>query len=97
VASADGGPSTGSNFFLAARYHPKAAAAFDQPAAMVDAIPEDVLAVFSKRRDVDDGLLDVEQWTEMLRDVGFRLPASSCGACQFRGGTGRGDVLPRSC
>ena len=51
----------------------KAAAAFDQLAATVDAIPEDVLAVFSERPDVDDGLLDVERWTEMLRDVGFRM------------------------
>jgi hypothetical protein len=25
----------------------------------------------TSRLDVDDGLLDVERWTEMLRDVGF--------------------------
>jgi hypothetical protein len=81
---------------LAARYHPKAAAAFDQPAAMVDAIPEDVLAVFSKRRDVDDGLLDVEQWTEMLRDVGFRLPGFIVRRMSISR-RNRGDVLPRSC
>ncbi len=50
----------------------KAAAAFDQLAATVYAIPEDVFVVFSERSDVNDGLLDVERWTEMLRDVGFQ-------------------------
>jgi hypothetical protein len=39
-------------------------------AAAVDAIPRDVFIAFSKL-EVDDGLLDVERWTEMLRDVGF--------------------------
>jgi hypothetical protein len=48
----------------------KAAAVFDQLAATVDAIPQDVFRAFSEL-DVDDGLLDVERWTEMLRDVGF--------------------------
>jgi len=49
----------------------KAAAAFDQLAATVDAIPQVVFKVFSELGGVDDGLLDVERWTEMLRDVGF--------------------------
>ena len=49
-------------------------AAFDQLAATVDAIPQDVFEVFSELGpDVDDGLLDVERWTEMLRDVGFSV------------------------
>ena len=48
----------------------KAAAVFDQLNATVDAIPQDVFRAFSEP-DVDDGLLDVERWTEMLRDVGF--------------------------
>ena len=39
-------------------------------AATVDAIPQDVFIAFSKL-EVDDGLLDVERWTEVLRDVGF--------------------------
>jgi len=39
-------------------------------AATVDAIPQDVLIAFSKL-EVDDGLLDLERWTQMLRDVGF--------------------------
>jgi len=61
-----------------AKQHPnderilRVAAIFDQLAATVDAIPEDVFVVFSERLDVDDGLLDVERWTEMLRDVGFQ-------------------------
>jgi hypothetical protein len=61
-----------------AKQHPndernlKAAAIFDRLAATVDAIPQDVFLVFSDLGpDVDDGLLDVERWTEMLRDVGF--------------------------
>jgi hypothetical protein len=49
-----------------------AAAIFDRLAATVDAIPQDVFIAFSKL-EVDDGLLDVERWTEMLRDVGFGL------------------------
>jgi hypothetical protein len=49
-----------------------AAAIFDRLAATVDAIPRDVFIAFSKL-EVDDGLLDVERWTEMLRDVGFGL------------------------
>ena len=61
-----------------AKQHPaderylEAAAVFDQLAATVDAIPEDVFAVFSEGPDVSDGLLDVERWTEMLRDVAFQ-------------------------
>jgi hypothetical protein len=43
---------------------------FDRLAATVDTIPQDVFRAFSKP-DVNDGLLDVERWTEMLRDVGF--------------------------
>ena len=50
--------------------HLEAAAMFDRLAATVDAIPQDVFIAFSKL-EVDDGLLDVERWTEMLRDVGF--------------------------
>jgi hypothetical protein len=50
----------------------EAAAIFDRLAATVDAIPQDVLIAFSKL-EVDDGLLDVERWTEMLCDVGFGL------------------------
>jgi hypothetical protein len=52
--------------------YPEAAAVFDQLAATVNAIPEDVFVVFSESSDVDDGLLDVERWSEMLRDVGFQ-------------------------
>ncbi len=52
--------------------HLEAAAMFDRLAATVDAVPEDVFVVFSERPDVDDGLLDVERWAEMLRDVGFQ-------------------------
>ena len=48
-----------------------AAAIFDRLAATVDAIPQDVFTAFSKL-EVDDGLLDVERWTE-IRDVGFGL------------------------
>jgi len=51
--------------------HLEAAAIFDRLAATVDAIPQDVFIAFSKL-EVDDGLLDVERWTEVLRDVGFR-------------------------
>jgi hypothetical protein len=47
-----------------------AAAILDRLAATVDAIPQDVFIAFSKL-EVDDGLLDVERWTEVLRDVGF--------------------------
>ena len=50
--------------------HLEAAAIFDRLAATVDAIPQDVFIAFSKL-EVDDGLLDVEQWTQMLREVGF--------------------------
>jgi hypothetical protein len=50
--------------------HLEAAAIFDRLAATVDAIPQDVFIAFSKL-EVDDGLLDVERWTEMLREVGF--------------------------
>ena len=49
---------------------PEAAAIFDRLAATVDAILQDVFIAFSKL-EVDDGLLDVERWTEMLRAVGF--------------------------
>ena len=52
--------------------HLEAAAIFDRLAATVDAIPQDVFIAFSKL-EVDDGLLDVERWTAMLRDVGFGL------------------------
>ena len=52
--------------------HLAAASIFDGLAATVDAIPQDVFIAFSKL-EVDDGLLDVERWTEMLRDVGFGL------------------------
>jgi hypothetical protein len=48
----------------------EAAAILDRLAATVDAIPQDVFIAFSKL-EVDDGLLDVERWTEMLREVGF--------------------------
>jgi hypothetical protein len=52
--------------------HLEAAAIFDRLAATVDAIPQDVFIAFSKLNlEVDDGLLDVERWTEMLREVGF--------------------------
>jgi hypothetical protein len=50
--------------------HLEAAAICDRLAATVDAISQDVFTVFSKV-EVDDGLLDVERWTAMLRDVGF--------------------------
>ena len=50
--------------------HLEAAAIFDRLAATVDAIPQDLFIAFSKL-EVDDGLLDVERWTEVLRDVGF--------------------------
>src|SRR5690242_16821633 len=50
--------------------HLEAAAIFDRLAATVDAIPQDIFLAFSKC-EVNDGLLDVERWTEMLRDVGF--------------------------
>ena len=50
--------------------HLEAAAIFDRLAATVDAIPQDVFRTFSEP-DVNDGLLDVERWTEMLCDVGF--------------------------
>ena len=49
-----------------------AAAIFDRLAATVDDIPQDVFLAFSEPGpDVTDGLLDVERWTEMLREVGF--------------------------
>jgi hypothetical protein len=50
----------------------EAAAVFDRLAATVDAIPEDVFAAFSGDPHVSDGLLDVERWSEMLRDVAFQ-------------------------
>ena len=50
--------------------HLEAAAIFDRLAATIDAIPQDVFVAFTKL-EVNDGLLDVERWTEMLRDVGF--------------------------
>jgi hypothetical protein len=50
--------------------HLEAAAIFDRLAATVDAIPQDVFRTFSES-DVNDGLLDVERWTQMLCDVGF--------------------------
>ena len=49
----------------------EAAAIFDQLAATVDAIPQDVFVALSELGNVDDGLLDVERWTEMLCDVAF--------------------------
>ena len=48
--------------------HLEAAAIFDRLAATVDAIPQDVYRIFAEAG-VNDGLLDVERWTEMLRDV----------------------------
>ncbi len=50
--------------------HLEAAAIFDRLATTVDAIPQDVFSTFSEAG-VNDGLLDVERWTEMLCDVGF--------------------------
>jgi hypothetical protein len=50
--------------------HLEAAGIFDRLAATVDGIPQEVFRTFSKP-DVNDGLLDVEQWTQMLREVGF--------------------------
>ena len=52
--------------------YPEAAAVFDRLAVTVNAIPEDIFVAFSESSDVDDGLLDVERWSEMLRDVGFQ-------------------------
>lgn len=50
----------------------KVAAIFDRLAASVDTIPQDIFVAFSELGpEVADGLLDVERWTEMLRDVGF--------------------------
>lgn len=50
----------------------KAAAIFERLAASVDAIPQDIFVAFSEPGpEVSDGLLDVERWTEMLRDIGF--------------------------
>jgi len=49
-----------------------AATIFDRLAATVDDIPQDLFLAFSEPGpDVTDGLLDVEGWTEMLREVGF--------------------------
>jgi hypothetical protein len=45
----------------------KVAAIFDRLAATVDAIPQNVFVAFSE----GDSLLDVERWTETLRDIGF--------------------------
>jgi hypothetical protein len=51
----------------------EAAAILDRLAATMDAIPHDVFVAFSELGpNVDDDLLDVERWTEMLRDVGFQ-------------------------
>ena len=50
--------------------HLEAAAIFDRLAATADDIPQDVFRTFSEAG-VNDGLLDLERWTEMLRDVGF--------------------------
>ena len=50
--------------------HLETAAIFDRLAATVDGIPQDVFRTFSEP-DVNDGLLDVEQWTKMLHEVGF--------------------------
>ena len=50
----------------------EAATVFDQLAATVDVIPEDVCAVSSEGPDVSDGLLDVERWAAMLRGVAFQ-------------------------
>ena len=52
------------------RAQPEAAAAFDRIAATVDAIRKTFSKLFRTGRRTD-GLLDVERWTEMLRDVGF--------------------------
>ena len=43
--------------------HLEAAAIFDRLATAVDAIPQDVFRTFSEAG-VNDGLLDVERWTE---------------------------------
>jgi hypothetical protein len=49
-----------------------AAAIFDRLAATVDNIPQDAFLAFSEPGpDVTDGFLDVERWTEILREVGF--------------------------
>ena len=45
--------------------HLEAAVIFDRLAATVDGILQDVFRTFSEP-DVNDGLLDLEQWTEML-------------------------------
>jgi hypothetical protein len=50
--------------------HLEAAAIFDRLAATVGAISQDVFRTFSDLG-VNDGLLDVERWTQMLRDGGF--------------------------
>ena len=50
-----------------------AAAIFDRLTATADAIPEDVFVTFAELgSDVDDGFLDNERWSEMLREVGVR-------------------------
>ena len=51
--------------------YPNAAAIFDRLAATVNDIPQGVFVAFSQHPDIADGLLDVERWTEMLREVGF--------------------------
>ena len=52
---------------------PRSCRILDRLAATVDAIPQDVFVAFSELGpNVDDDLLDVERWTEMLRDVGFQ-------------------------
>jgi hypothetical protein len=60
--------------------HLEAAAIFDRLAATVDAIPQDVFIAFSKL-EVDDGLLDVERWTEMLRDWLWLVTENCRGIC----------------
>jgi hypothetical protein len=50
--------------------HLEAAAIFDRLAETVDAIPQDVFRTFSEAG-VNDGLLDVQRWTQMLRGVSF--------------------------
>ena len=80
----------------------EAAAILDRLAATVDAIPQDVFVALSELGpNVDDDLLDVEQWTEMLRDVGFQsapknaedfVPILYCGS---NGATRRSKSIPQ--
>jgi hypothetical protein len=64
--------------------HLEAAAIFDRLAATVDAIPQDLFIAFTKLK-VNDGLLDMERWTEMLRDVGFGSSHSACREARLKG------------